>query len=154
MIAEPLTNATNAELDALSALCLRSKAHWGYDADFMSACTEVLSVTSRDLAHPNAVVRDGTTFAGYARLDLTDHNPELSKLFVCPKHMGTGVGTALINWAKTTARRQDVSFLHVESDPEAASFYEHHGAERIGEVPSEVIPNRSLPLLKLPTANT
>lgn len=154
MIAEPLTQATDAELAALSALCLRSKAHWGYDADFMSACTEVLSVKPEDLRHPNAVVREGTAFAGYARLELAEPNAELSKLFVCPDHMGKGVGTALITWAKAEARAQGVPFLHIESDPEAALFYERHGAVQIGKVPSEVIPNRALPLLKLPTSAT
>ncbi len=30
--------ARPGEADALSALCLRSKAHWGYDDDFLERC--------------------------------------------------------------------------------------------------------------------
>ena len=33
------------DLEALSALCLRSKAHWGYDAAFMAAWGQELTLT-------------------------------------------------------------------------------------------------------------
>jgi len=149
---EHLTHATESDLKALSSFCLRSKAHWGYDATFMAACEDVLRVTQQDLTQPHAVIRVGREYAGYAGLSLDDTKPELSKLFVCPKHMGKGIGSALITWAKTEARQHGHSWLQVESDPDAAPFYASHGAIQIGNVPSEVIRNRVLPLLKLPTA--
>ena len=34
------------EADCLTALCMRSKAHWGYDAAFMHACREELRMTA------------------------------------------------------------------------------------------------------------
>jgi hypothetical protein len=37
------------ELPALSALCFRSKAVWGYDNDFMEACRRELSIEPCDL---------------------------------------------------------------------------------------------------------
>ena len=151
MSPERLTCATESELSELTSLCLRSKAYWGYDAAFMSACEDVLQVTRDDLAQPCAVVRSGDTFAGYVRVNLADDEPELSKLFVCPNHMGHGHGTALIRWAKQQARENGCTYLMVESDPDAAPFYKHHGAIVVGEAPSEAIPNRFLPLLKLPT---
>lgn len=151
---ERLTTATDTELAALSDLCLRSKAHWGYDKGFMDACRDVLTVRAEDLSHPMAVVRTEDGFAGIVRLDLSKPEPELSKLFVCPDHMGKGVGSCLIIWAKNEARAGGHDWLRVESDPEAAPFYESHGAIRVGVVPSEAIPNRVLPLLKLPTVQT
>ena len=35
------------ELDALSTLCLRSKAVWGYDKEFMNACRAELTLNRR-----------------------------------------------------------------------------------------------------------
>ena len=36
--------AEQAEIDALTAICHRSKAHWGYDRDFMEKCRDALTV--------------------------------------------------------------------------------------------------------------
>jgi GNAT superfamily N-acetyltransferase len=149
---ERLSRATDEALLALSALCLRSKAHWGYDTAFMAACEDVLRVTQDDLTQPCAVVRAGEDYAGFVLLNLHDSKSELSKLFVCPDHMGKGIGSALITWAKTQARHHAHASLLIESDPQAVPFYEFHGAIQIGDVPSDAIPNRVLPLLKLPTA--
>ena len=38
------------EAAALSELALRSKAHWGYDADFLRDCREELTVQPRQIA--------------------------------------------------------------------------------------------------------
>jgi hypothetical protein len=35
------------EAGAISALALRSKGHWGYDAAFLAACRENLTIGSR-----------------------------------------------------------------------------------------------------------
>ena len=37
-----IREATEADLPALTALCLAAKAHWGYDAAFMAACEQEL----------------------------------------------------------------------------------------------------------------
>lgn len=151
MTPERLTQADEATLAALSDLCLRSKAHWGYDAVFMAACRDVLSVTQDDLCDPVAVVRDGSAFAGLVRLDLASDTPELSKLFVCPAYMRQGIGSALITWAKKQAAQFGHTSLRIESDPEAVPFYQSHGAVIVGQAPSEAIPDRFLPVLNLPT---
>jgi GNAT superfamily N-acetyltransferase len=151
MTPEVLTEADDATLDALSDLCMRSKAHWGYDADFMAACQDVLRVRREHLTDPTAVVRNEDGFAGIARLSVTGPEAILEKLFVCPAHMGRGVGSALINWAKAAAKQAGHLHLRVESDPDAESFYLSHGAVQVGLAPSEVIPGRMLPLLSLPT---
>lgn len=154
MTPEPLTEADGATLAALTDLCMRSKAYWGYDDAFMAACADVLRVTRDDLKHPVAVVRDGPTFAGMVQVRLNGGEADLAKLFVAPDHMGRGVGTALIGWAKAQARDAGVSALRVESDPDAEAFYLSHGARRIGHTPSEAIPGRMLPLLSLPSGLT
>ena len=41
--------AQRADLPALTALCLASKAHWGYDAAFMAAVADELTMTEAQL---------------------------------------------------------------------------------------------------------
>ena len=41
--------AKSAEADFLSALALRSKAHWGYSAAFLDACKDELSFTAEQI---------------------------------------------------------------------------------------------------------
>lgn len=150
MTPERLSEADDATLAALSELCLRSKAHWGYDADFIAGCREVLRVTREDLQDPVAVTREGDTFTGIVRLSFPAEAAELAKLFVCPRHIGRGIGSALMRWARAQARAAGYDALRIESDPFAEGFYLAHGAARIGQAPSEVVPGRMLPLLSLP----
>ncbi|MEM8726472.1 MAG: hypothetical protein AAGE86_13220, partial [Pseudomonadota bacterium] len=44
------------ELANASSLCLRSKAHWGYDAGFIDACREELSLKPTDLQNSKVMV--------------------------------------------------------------------------------------------------
>ncbi len=41
--------ARAGEAASLTALCLRSKAHWGYDAGFMGLCVPSLTVSDARL---------------------------------------------------------------------------------------------------------
>lgn len=43
-----LARVTEAEI--LSDLALRSKAHWGYDAEFIEACRDELTVDASEVA--------------------------------------------------------------------------------------------------------
>ncbi len=146
-----LRPALLAEKPALDALCFRAKAHWGYDADFMTRCRDVLRV-------PEAAILDGLAFVaaeaelalGVAALDLSEPGPALlDLLFVEPKMIGRGIGAALFRLAAATARSKGAAQLDIEADPFAAGFYEYMDARRIGSVPSGVIPGRMLPLYRL-----
>ena len=44
-----LRQARTTEPSDLSALCLRSKAHWGYDEECMTACRAELTLGPNDL---------------------------------------------------------------------------------------------------------
>ena len=116
----------------------------------MHACRDVFRMTQADLSDPVAVIRIDNRYVGMIKVDLSGQ--ALDKLFVCPDHMGKGFGAALLDWAKSEARFHGIESLSIESDPGAAPFYQRHGAYRIGEAPSEVIPGRMLPLLRLPTS--
>jgi len=138
------------EADALSALCRRSKAHWGYDAAFMRASEPSLTVSSDLIARGRVLVaHDDTGVAGVASVDALERQDEydLVHLFVEPDRMKRGVGRALFGAAVALARREGASRLVILSDPQAREFYERLGARCVGDAPSDAIPGRRLPLL-------
>ena len=141
-----LRPARSDELDDLSALCLRSKAHWGYDDAFMAACVTELTLTPQDLQTDQvAVLEDGDGIAGVAQISSEETGYYLDKLFVDPSRMGLGHGKHLYLWALKTARASGAETLIIEADPDAAAFYEKLGATRAGEAPSGSVAGRVLP---------
>ncbi len=139
-----------AELAKLSEMCLRSKAYWGYDADFMAACVDELTLRPNDLETTEiAVAEQAHAITGVAQVSATDGSADLLKLFVDPDHMGKGVGRVLLDWAIQTAREQHADKLVIEADPGAEPFYLKQGATHVGEVPSGSIAGRVLPLMHI-----
>jgi N-acetylglutamate synthase-like GNAT family acetyltransferase len=145
-----LRAARDGELEALSALCLRSKAAWGYDKDFMNACRSELTFASADLATSRVQVaeRDGE-LVGVAQITAAGGVAHLEKLFVEPYLLRAGVGRELFAWAIEAARELGAHTLVIESDPGAAAFYRRMGARDDGVAPSGSIPGRFLPRLTL-----
>jgi GNAT superfamily N-acetyltransferase len=121
-----LRPARPGEAPRLSQLALRSKAYWGYDAEFLDPCRGELEVRSEQLAALRAHVLD-----------------------VDPAAIGAGVGVTLFRAACEIARREGFRCLLIHSDPNAVPFYSRQGARQVGEVPSGSIPGRLLPLLAL-----
>ena len=144
------------EAELLTDLCLRSKAVWGYDAEFMQACRAELTIRPADLA-PDTF-RVATTIddaiVGVVQIVLAGDDAELAKLFVAPGTIGTGIGKALFTWAANEARNRGAMRLWIEADPGAAPFYRRMGATDAGVVPSGSIPGRCLPRLKLELKQT
>lgn len=138
------------EAAALSALCVRSKAHWGYDAEFMRLSERALSVDPRAIAEGRVFVAAGVQDQplGVAGCAFREDGVELTHLFVEPGAFGLGVGQALFAAALEWAHAHDRKVLLIASDPNATGFYERMGAVCVGTVPSDAIPGRSLPLLR------
>jgi GNAT superfamily N-acetyltransferase len=134
---------------AITELAFASKAHWGYDDAFMTACREELTVRPADLerGHIRVAERDGALI-GFHGVMLTPE-PELEWLFVAPGAIRTGVGRVLLADARRIADAAGAHQLRIAADPNAEAFYAAHGARRVGEVPSESIPGRVVPLLEL-----
>jgi GNAT superfamily N-acetyltransferase len=145
-----LRDATVQDTAALSALALRSKAHWGYDAAFLERARPELTVTAQDVERfvIRVAERDGTPI-GFSAVDVTSTPAELLALWVDPPAIGTGVGRALLRDALDTAAAHATGGLLVESDPNAEGFYLHHGGRLLGERRSATT-KRLLPLLWLP----
>jgi GNAT superfamily N-acetyltransferase len=135
---------------ALTELCLRSNAIWGYDAAFMQACRNELAVTPAAIISSRVQVAevDGR-LAGVAEVKSEGDVAQLEKLFVEPTMLRTGTGRQLLDWAKATARAAGARAMLIEADPDAAPFYRRMGAVDDGVVPSGSIPGRFIPRLNL-----
>ena len=137
------------EAAALSKLALRSKAHWGYDAVFIDACRDDLTLSGDDIRRGLVfVLEDDGHMVGFYALWGADDEALLTDLFVEPGRIGHGYGRRLWDHGIETARRLGYPVVTLHSDPYAEGFYLAMGAERIGLVPSTVFPDRLLPIMR------
>ena len=136
--------ARPGEAEVLTALSVRSKAHWGYDDSFMKMSQASLTVSDADIASGRVLVaeRAGLPF-GVAKVE---PDGELGMLFVDPLALNRGVGRALFDAAVVLARRLGARRMAILADPNAAPFYERMGARFVSQAPSDAIPGRTLPL--------
>lgn len=144
-----LRPAAPEEAAGLTELCLRSKAAHGYDAAFITACRDELTVLpglpGRRLA---VAVLDGVP-VGVAEFSFDGNAAELEKLFVEPDRMGGRIGRTLFEWVCREAASAGVKVIHVDADPGAEGFYLRMGAVREGTRPSGSIAGRHLPHLRI-----
>ena len=140
-------NAKPGEAASLTALCVRSKAHWGYDAAFMKLSAAALKVDEDDIAAGRVLVAaDGAgRVIGMACVLPEGDTADLDALFVDPPAIGSGAGRALFDAAVILARRQGARRMTILADPNAAAFYERMGARYLRNAPSDAIPGRTLP---------
>jgi GNAT superfamily N-acetyltransferase len=140
--------AEAGEAQALTALCLRSKAHWGYDAEFMRLCVPSLTVGEDTIAEGRVLVAtdDSSQVIGTASVLRDGDDAELGLMFVDPAAIGGGIGRALFDEAVGLARRLGYRRMTILADVNAAPFYERMGARFLRNAPSDAIPGRTLPL--------
>ncbi|MEW2621304.1 GNAT family N-acetyltransferase [Streptomyces sp. NPDC048106] len=138
--------ARATEAGLLTDLAVRSKAHWGYDAEFLDACRDELTVAANEVARRRATVadRDGRIL-GFTTLEGEPPTGVLGMMFVDPQAIGQGIGRLLFE--RTIAAGRDLGYtqLTIDADPNAEPFYRAMGAVRIGTVPSGSIAGRVLP---------
>lgn len=139
------------EGEALSALALRSKAHWGYDAAFMAACAADLTISAESIqANPTYVIEAKERVLGFYMLESpNDREIELGYLFVEPDAIGQGYGNQLMCHAKEKALELGYQAMLIQGDPNAEPFYRAMGGKKTGNKPSSSIPGRELPMFKI-----
>jgi len=142
------------ECDALSALCLRSKAHWGYDAAFVAACAPYLRVEPHLVETGCAFVAEDDTnrILGVCQIDPGGNSGTLDLLFIEPGAIGSGAGRALFDEAVRRMTARGEAQMTILSDPDARGFYERMGARFIEDRPSDVFEGRKLPWLEFEIA--
>ncbi len=148
-----LRPAHPSEAELLSALALRSKAHWGYAPAFLDACRRELTYTEDDIQSDEShfvVAEEESSCIGFYSLVRTSSDvAELDALFVEPSHIGRGLGRALIDHATRLAAGWGISRMIIQGDPHAEAFYRAAGGVRTGYRESGSIPGRYLPLFTI-----
>lgn len=146
-----LRPAKQSEAHALSELCFRSKAHWGYDAAFMEQSRKALTISKTRIRDVPVVVAvdDDEKLLGVYALEAEGKIVDLDLLFVDPPSIGTGVGKALFKDAVAEARMLGAREMTVLADPHAAGFYEAMGCRFDRMAPSDAVAGRELPLYRL-----
>lgn len=126
-----LRAAGAGEAEALTDLVLRSKAYWGYDAEFLAACAPELRIRSCEVAGRRIVVAEdvpGGRVLGLASLEGAAPVARLGLLFVEPEAIGRGVGRRLYRDALGRAAGLGFRRLVIDADAHAAGFYRAMGA--------------------------
>jgi GNAT superfamily N-acetyltransferase len=145
-----LRPARPGEEDSLSELCLRSKAHWGYDADFLAAVAPHLRVTSEAIATGRTVVAElNGAIVGVCQIEPGSKHGTLDLLFITPDAIGHGVGRILFEDARARLKAAGEAVMTILSDPDAEATYIHMGARRVEMRPSDVFKGRELPWLEM-----
>jgi GNAT superfamily N-acetyltransferase len=143
-----IRSANVGEARNLTGLCVRSKAHWGYDAAFMAMSAASLQVSEADIAAGRVLVAvdDAGRAIGVAGIALDGETADLDVLFVDPPVIGSGAGRLLFEAAVLLARQRGARRMTILADPNAAAFYARMGARFLRNAPSDAIPGRTLPL--------
>jgi len=148
--------ARSTDADVLSALSIRSKHSNGYDAAFMAACQDELSVSAADINDGDFWVAEaGGALCGCACLSIDADDGKLGKVhtfFIDPGWQRRGVGRALWRKLVERAKAYRLESLHLDSDPHAVAFYERLGFRVAGEAASGSIPGRRLPRMEIAVA--
>jgi len=147
-----IRRARPEEAGALTDLVMRSKAHWGYDDDFMALCLPELTVQPAAIAADEVWVAEeaaeGDAPSGILELVPGRDAVELRLIFVAPERMGRGIGAALWRHAEHRTRALGGTAIELDADPNAVPFYERMGMAIVGERPSGSIPGRRLPRMR------
>lgn len=137
--------------EALTAIALAAKSHWGYPERWMEIWTPSLTLTPAYVAHHEtwmASLNDEPV--AFYSLKQDAEAWWLDNLWVRPDAMGQGIGATLVRHAQRRARRVGASALRVESDPHAVGFYEKMGARKVDERRTDVDGQaRLLPILEI-----
>jgi GNAT superfamily N-acetyltransferase len=139
--------ARAGEAATLTALCVRSKAHWGYDAEFMRLSRDAITMAEKDISAGRVLVAvdAANQTIGLVRIEPDAEMAELGLMFVDPPAMGGGAGRMLFEAAARLARSLGARRMTILADPNAAPFYERMGARFVRNAPSDAIPGRTLP---------
>lgn len=148
-----IRDAVPREAANLSALALRSKAHWGYSSEFIQSCKRELTYRPRQIADDKfrfvVATLDSLIVGFYALETISSRQFELGALFVDPEHIGAGVGRKLMEHALNSVAARSGESVLIQGDPNAEAFYLAAGAKLIGTRESGSISGRHLPLFEI-----
>ncbi|QJE95039.1 GNAT family N-acetyltransferase [Luteolibacter luteus] len=145
-----ISAAHPSEAEVLTRIAFAAKRHWGYPECWIGQWAPLLTVTPASIAADEIfTVRRGGRILGFAVLKVEGGVLLFDGLWVLPDEIGRGIGAALFDEARRRAMAHGFDHFEVESDPNAAGFYERMGAVRIGTHATEIAGRvRELPVFR------
>jgi GNAT superfamily N-acetyltransferase len=133
---------------ALTQIAFAAKRHWGYPESWIQQWSGLLTIEPQYIAaHESYVAMMDGRILGFYSLKTELRELHLEHLWVLPEMMRQGFGRALFSHAVARVKALGHASLQIESDPNAAIFYERMGARRAGARITETEgASRELPL--------
>jgi GNAT superfamily N-acetyltransferase len=117
------------DFERVRELTLDSKAHWGYDRDFVRRWAEGLGFDN-DRERWVAEL-DGQIVGWAALVPPVDGVAVLDDLWIDPPWFGRGLGKRLFAYAADRARELGAQRLEWGAEPNAVGFYEKLGGQKL-----------------------
>ncbi|HEY3462542.1 MAG TPA: GNAT family N-acetyltransferase [Gaiellaceae bacterium] len=124
-----LRPAVPDDCERVRRLTFESKAHWGYDRDFVSRWADALGF--EDDEERWVAELDGSIVAWAGLVPPVDGVAVLDDLWVDPAAMGRGLGSRLFRLASDRARELGAGRLEWGAEPNAVGFYEKLGGRKL-----------------------
>lgn len=135
----PILHAKPDDAAALTEIAFAAKRHWGYPERWIESWRNILTVQPEFIAeHETYAACIGGRPIGFYSLSRKSDVMSLEHLWVLPEAMRKGVGRALFAHAVERVSALGFAKLEIESDPNAAGFYEQMGAKRVGATVTEL----------------
>ncbi|MEM9513078.1 MAG: GNAT family N-acetyltransferase [Cyanobacteria bacterium P01_E01_bin.48] len=119
----------------------------------MDACENELIVEQNSLTSPIfrcTIAELAHDIAGYYLLEKHSLSEwELDAFFIDPPYIGQGIGRQLIEHAKSAAASLGANRILIQSDPNAAGFYQKFGGRLLNVRESDSISGRYLPVFSI-----
>ena len=128
-----ISRAQPDDANALTQITIAAKRHWNYPEAWIQVWIPDLTISPEYISANETWVAivDGIRVGYYSLKE--EKTLWLDNLWVKPEAMGQGIGTGLFRHALERSRARGASILNIEADPNAQSFYEHVGAQKVGE---------------------
>jgi GNAT superfamily N-acetyltransferase len=129
----------NAEL--LTALAIRSKAHWGYPKEWLDHWRAELTISPSYIQQNSlSIAYRQSQLVGFFGLEFPNaSSARLQHLWIDAPYIGKGLGRLLFEHACATAKNRGCHTLELVADPNAEQFYLHMGAIRIADERSNIL---------------
>lgn len=135
------------EAGALSALAVRSKAHWPYPPAFIARFARRNGLTAEVVAANDVQVAERAgEVRGFYTLLHRGRTAVLDDLWLEPDEIGRGTGRLLFEHAADRAAAAGATVMEWEAEPYAAGFYARMGGETVGWTDSPL--GRRLPVMR------
>ena len=145
-----IIKSTAEDNEILTEITKKSKAYWGYSDEQMESWSELLTIT-KNYIETNKVYKlvvNKLTVGYYSYVYLNEKEVKLDNLFVMPSYIGKGFGKLLMVNFLTEIENSEVEKITLDSEPNAASFYESFGFIKVGQIETS-IKDRYLPIMEL-----